>query len=195
MTRCNGCSDWRKRWIFTFYLVANANFSVRMISVYLANARATRIKIKIEPSFAQRVSSSKNAWFEYWKLDSWGTWAYLFQVFIQHIEVGFSPWYSIPYITKVSLISEKFEYTSWVEVDRGSWFRIWINSFMYVNWNSATCMNWLWVWGPHISYTLTHAGTSQSSIQSTDESICRSTNQSFDKTTSPWPILQIVMML
>ena len=30
--------------------VSNMNFCVRMISVYLANAQATRIKIKIEPT-------------------------------------------------------------------------------------------------------------------------------------------------
>jgi len=34
-------------------LVVNANLRVRMIPVYLDNPRATRIKIKIEPSFIQ----------------------------------------------------------------------------------------------------------------------------------------------
>jgi len=53
VTRCHGCSDRLRSW--TFALVANANFRIRMISVYLANARATRIKIKIEPSFTQWV--------------------------------------------------------------------------------------------------------------------------------------------
>jgi len=36
-------------------LIANMNFRVCMISVYSANTRAIRIKIKIEPSFTQRL--------------------------------------------------------------------------------------------------------------------------------------------
>jgi len=40
------------------FLVANANIRVRPISVYLANAWATRIKIKIEPSSPQCVRAT-----------------------------------------------------------------------------------------------------------------------------------------
>jgi len=56
--------DWLSRlsrltgWTFAFYLVANANFRVRMISVYLANTQATQIKIKIEPSFTQCIRAT-----------------------------------------------------------------------------------------------------------------------------------------
>jgi len=53
LTRCHGCLDRLTRWTFAFNLAACANFRVRMISVYMAYARATRIKIKIEPSFTQ----------------------------------------------------------------------------------------------------------------------------------------------
>jgi len=49
--RCHGCSETLTRWTFTFYLVAIANFHVRMIS-------ATQIKIKIESSFTQRVRAT-----------------------------------------------------------------------------------------------------------------------------------------
>jgi len=34
------------------------NFRVCMISVYLANAQATRIKVNIEPSLTQRVRAT-----------------------------------------------------------------------------------------------------------------------------------------
>ena len=54
MTHCQGCLDRIMHWTFGFYLLAYANFRICMISVYLANARTTRIKIKIEPSFTQR---------------------------------------------------------------------------------------------------------------------------------------------
>ena len=40
---------------FAFYVVANATFCIRTISAYLANTRATRIQIKVEPSFTQRI--------------------------------------------------------------------------------------------------------------------------------------------
>jgi len=43
---------------FRFFLVANANFRVHIIPVYLANAQATRINVKIEPSFTQRVRAT-----------------------------------------------------------------------------------------------------------------------------------------
>jgi len=39
------------RQTFTFYLVANANFRIHMISVYLAKARATQIELEIESFF------------------------------------------------------------------------------------------------------------------------------------------------
>jgi len=52
LTRCHSCSDRLTRWTFAFYLVPNTNFRVDMISVYLANARAVQIKMKIEPSGA-----------------------------------------------------------------------------------------------------------------------------------------------
>ena len=54
-THCHSFSDRLKRWAFAFYLVANVNFCVRMISAYLANAWATRSKIKIEPSLIPDV--------------------------------------------------------------------------------------------------------------------------------------------
>ena len=41
-------------WTITFHLVANSIFCVCVISVYLANAKATQIKIKIEPPFILR---------------------------------------------------------------------------------------------------------------------------------------------
>jgi len=55
LTRCHNFSDRLTRWTFAFYVVANANFRVRMISAYLAYTRTTRINIKIEPSFTQCV--------------------------------------------------------------------------------------------------------------------------------------------
>jgi len=55
LTCCHDCLDRLMRWTFPFYLVANANLRVRMISVLLANALATRTKIKIEPSSTQRI--------------------------------------------------------------------------------------------------------------------------------------------
>ena len=46
------------RQTFAFHLVANANFCGRMISAYSADALATRIKIKIEPSRTERVRAA-----------------------------------------------------------------------------------------------------------------------------------------
>ena len=43
---------------YTFYLVANANFRICKISVYLADARATRLKINIEPFFTRCVRAT-----------------------------------------------------------------------------------------------------------------------------------------
>jgi len=54
LTHCHGCSHWT----FVFYLVANADFHIRMILVYLVYALATRIEIKIELSFTQRVGAT-----------------------------------------------------------------------------------------------------------------------------------------
>jgi len=42
----------------TRLVTSNTKFRVRTISAYLANARTTRIKIKIEPSFNQRVRAA-----------------------------------------------------------------------------------------------------------------------------------------
>ena len=53
LTRCHGCSNKLNYRTFAFYLAVN--FRTHMISVYLANARITRIKIKMESSFTQRV--------------------------------------------------------------------------------------------------------------------------------------------
>jgi len=58
LTRCHGCSDRITRWTYAFYLVASMNFRVRVISVYFAKARVNRIKIKMEPSFTQRVRAT-----------------------------------------------------------------------------------------------------------------------------------------
>ena len=61
----HGSSARLTHWTFAFYLVAIANFRVRMISVGLANARATRMKTNIEPSFTQwlgYVYLSENAY-------------------------------------------------------------------------------------------------------------------------------------
>jgi len=55
LIRCHSCSDRLTRWTFVAYLIASARFHVLMISAYLANAQATRIKIKMEPSFTQCV--------------------------------------------------------------------------------------------------------------------------------------------
>ena len=55
VTRCHGCSDRLTLWTFAFHLVANANFRVCTISLYLANAWITQIKLKIEPSFTQCI--------------------------------------------------------------------------------------------------------------------------------------------
>ena len=60
LTRCHGRSDRLTRWTLTFYSVVRSNFRVHIISAYLGNARATRLKIKIEPSFY--VGLFKNAY-------------------------------------------------------------------------------------------------------------------------------------
>ena len=55
LTRCYICSDRLTLCTSAFYLVANENFYIRTISAFLANARTIQIKIKIKPSFTQRV--------------------------------------------------------------------------------------------------------------------------------------------
>jgi len=58
LNSCHGCLDRLTHWIFAFDLDANLNFRVRMISAYLANALASRIKIKIEPSFTHCIRAA-----------------------------------------------------------------------------------------------------------------------------------------
>jgi len=58
LTSCHSCSDRLTRWTFAFYLVANVDFCIRKISVYLANALATWNKITIEPSFTQHIRAT-----------------------------------------------------------------------------------------------------------------------------------------
>jgi len=55
LASCRGCSDRLMRWNFAFYLVAEVNLRVRVTSVYLANALATRMKIQIERSFTHCI--------------------------------------------------------------------------------------------------------------------------------------------
>ena len=58
LIHCHGGSDRRTGWTFTYYLVAIANVHIPMISIYLANTQANRIKIKIEPLLTQCVGAT-----------------------------------------------------------------------------------------------------------------------------------------
>ena len=74
LTRCHVCSNRLTRWIFAFYLVANASCSVRIISVYSANEWDTWIKIKIKPSFTQRVRAMLGLYYGYVSLSVNALW-------------------------------------------------------------------------------------------------------------------------
>jgi len=55
LNRCHGCLERLIAFDFRFLFNGQREFSCHMISVYMANMRATQNKMKIESSCTQRV--------------------------------------------------------------------------------------------------------------------------------------------